>query len=56
MSTVRRQRWTLTSRRPDGCGAPEKYGISGCIPALVNSTVESPISEEPGISVWPREV
>ena len=38
MSTVRRQRWTSTSRRPLGCGAPPKYGTSGWLPAVVNST------------------
>jgi hypothetical protein len=29
---------TPVSRRPSGCGWPARYGVSGCIPAEVNST------------------
>jgi hypothetical protein len=52
MSEVRRHRCQPVSRQPDGCGAPEKYGISCCMPALVNSTVPSAgSSEAPSIRV-----
>src|ERR1700761_3373949 len=51
MSEVRRQRCQSVRRRPDGWAAPAKYGISGCMPALVNSTVASAGNNE-APSMW----
>ena len=38
MSTVRKHFWQEVSRREGGSSSPRKYGLSGCIPAVVSST------------------
>src|SRR3989344_1307418 len=55
MSSVRNDFCTLTKRFPPACGSPKRYGTSGCIPAVVNSTVGSfcGTSEAEGITVCP---
>ena len=53
MSVVRTQRCTSHSRRPIGWGWPCRYGVSGCMPAVVNSTSSvGDITEWPSISSW----
>jgi hypothetical protein len=38
MSVVRKHFWTVVSRCAGGSSWPRKYGLSGCIPAVVRST------------------
>ncbi len=38
MSVVRKQRWTSVTRGAGGFPWPRKYGLKGCIPAVVSST------------------
>ena len=37
MSTVRKHFWDVVSRCAGGCSTPRKYGLSGCMPALMSS-------------------
>src|SRR5256885_13576718 len=37
MSGVRKQRWLVVRRSAGGASRPRKYGLSGCIPAIVSS-------------------
>ncbi len=37
MSPVRKVFWQLVARGCGGRSTPAKYGLSGCIPAIVNS-------------------
>ena len=41
MSTVRNDFWQDVSRRLGGSSSPRKYGLNGCMPAVVSSTVGS---------------
>src|SRR5262245_44219 len=41
MSLVRRHFCTFARRLPAGCGSPSRKGTSGCMPAVVNSTLGS---------------
>src|SRR5688572_32778528 len=41
MSPVRTHFCESARRLPSGCGSPSRYGTSGCMPAVVNSTVGS---------------
>src|SRR3954451_10499162 len=38
MSTVRKQRCTSVMRDAGGSSSPRKYGLNGCIPAVVSRT------------------
>src|SRR3954469_13566976 len=38
MSVVRKQRWTSATRGAGGFSWPRKYGLKGCMPAVVSST------------------
>ena len=55
ISSVRTHFWAFASRAPAGCFfSPIRYGTSGCIPAVMNSTVlSSGISDAEGIIVCP---
>ena len=54
MSIVRMHRWTFVNFFPWGCGSPNRFGTSGCMPADVNRTVGSfsGIRLAFGISLW----
>src|SRR4051794_34596426 len=57
MSVVRKQRWTSATRGAGGSSRPRKYGLKGCIPAVVSSTEGSckeGTSEAEGTIRWPR--
>src|SRR4029079_10348416 len=57
MSTARKQRWMDVRRGPGGCASPRKYGLNGCIPAVVSSTDWSSAegtSEAEGTARCPR--
>ena len=57
MSVVRKQRWTSATRGAGGLALPRKYGLKGCIPAVVSSTEGSSTegtSEAEGTILWPR--
>ena len=41
MSTVRNDFWHEVSRRLGGSSSPRKYGLNGCMPAVVSRTVGS---------------
>ena len=41
MSVVRKHFWTEAIRSCGGFSSPRKYGTSGCMPAVVSSTVAS---------------
>jgi hypothetical protein len=41
MSGVRKTFWTVVVRSPGGCSRPRKYGICGCIPAVVRRVERS---------------
>src|SRR4051794_23788516 len=59
MSVVRKHFWIDVSRGPGGCCWPRKYGLNGCIPAVVRSTDGSRVagtSEADGTATCPREV
>src|SRR6266545_6452873 len=55
MSVARKSFCTATIRLAGGCFLPRKYGTSGCIPALVKSTLASSfkVSGQLGSLVWP---
>jgi hypothetical protein len=55
MSVERKTFWTVTMRFAGGCFRPRKYGTSGCMPALVKSTLGSSFrtSGALGSRVWP---
>jgi hypothetical protein len=56
MSWVRKHFCTVVSRGAGGCSRPRKNGISGCMPADVNSVERSSargISDAEGRNVWP---
>ena len=38
MSTVRKLFWQLVRRRAGGSSSPRKYGLNGCMPAVVSNT------------------
>ena len=38
MSVVRKHFWQEVSRFEDGYSSPVKYGLNGCMPAVVSST------------------
>src|SRR5690349_25123010 len=57
MSVVRKHFWIEVSRAPGGCCWPRKYGLNGCIPAVVSSTDGSRVagtSEADGTAWCPR--
>src|SRR4029079_13216100 len=57
MSTARKQRWMDVRRGPGGCASPRKYGLNGCMPAVVSSTDWSSAegtSEAEGTARCPR--
>ncbi len=57
MSVERKHFWQLVSRVRGGCSTPWKYGLSGCIPAVVNSTEGSCVagtSDAERSRWWPR--
>ena len=41
MSTVRNDFWHEVSLRDGGSSSPRKYGLNGCMPAVVSRTVGS---------------
>ena len=41
MSTVRKDFWHEVSLRDGGSSSPRKYGLKGCMPAVVSRTVGS---------------
>src|ERR687883_881125 len=56
MSGVRKHFWTVAVVGAGGCSRPRKYGICGCIPALVSSVERSSargISDSDGRRRWP---
>ena len=38
MSVVRKHFWHEVSRATGGSSSPRKYGLNGCMPAVVSST------------------
>src|SRR4051812_9031667 len=57
MSTVRKHFWHDVSRWLGGFSSPRKYGLNGCIPAVVRSTdgsYEEGTSDADGMRRWPR--
>src|SRR3954463_12413015 len=57
MSVVRKLFWHEVSRRDGGSSSPRKYGLSGCMPAVVSSTDGSYVagtSELEGSRLWSR--
>ena len=56
MSGVRKHFWHEVSRMCGGVSRPVKYGLSGCIPALMSSVEGSlrGISEADGCRRWSR--
>ncbi len=56
MSTVRNDFWHELSRRLGGSSSPLKYGLNGCMPAVVRRTVgsyELGTSDAEGTRRWP---
>src|SRR4051794_6281177 len=57
MSTVRKHFWHDVSRWLGGFSSPRKYGLKGCIPAVVRSTegsYDEGTSDADGMRRWPR--
>ena len=57
MSVVRKHFWTSVRRGAGGFSRPRKYGLKGCMPAVVSSTEGSwtlGTSEAEGTTLWPR--
>src|SRR5437868_1904377 len=57
MSTVRKHFWHDVSRWLGGFSSPRKYGLNGCIPAVVSSTegsYDDGTSDADGTRRWPR--
>ena len=57
MSVVRKDFWHEVSRREGGSSSPLKYGLKGCIPAVVSRTLgsyEEGTSEAEGTRRCPR--
>ena len=55
MSVVRKHFWTLARRGCGGVSSPRKNGTSGCMPAVVSSTVgsyEDGTSDAEGRRLW----
>ena len=53
MSGVRKHFWQLVSRWWGGVSRPVKYGLSGCMPALISS-VEGSSRGTSGAEAWRR--
>src|SRR5688572_29374230 len=56
MSGVRKTFWQVTSRSCGGCSRPRKYGLSGCMPAIVSSvdvSLGGGTSDADGSLRWP---
>ncbi len=57
MSGVRKHFWHDVSLGLGGASSPRKYGLKGCIPAIVSSVEVSSgagISDAEGTRRWPR--
>ena len=57
MSVVRKHFWTSARRGAGGSSRPRKYGLKGCMPAVVSSTEGSwteGTSEAEGTILCPR--
>src|SRR3954463_3862548 len=57
MSGVRKHFWQLVSRLCGGFSRPWKYGLSGCMPAVVSSTdgsCSAGTSDPDGSRLWSR--
>src|SRR5687767_6820598 len=57
MSVVRKDFWHVVSRMSGGVSLPRKYGLSGCMPAVVRSTdgsYSAGTSENDGRRLWSR--
>ena len=57
MSVERKHFWHVARRGCGGFSMPAKYGLSGCMPAVVSSTDGSKVagtSEAEGRRLWPR--
>ena len=57
MSVVRNTFWQEVRRRDGGSSSPRKYGLNGCIPAVVSSTdgsYEGGTSDADGTRRWSR--
>ena len=56
MSVVRNDFWHEVSLRDGGSSSPRKYGLNGCMPAVVSRTVgsyELGTSDAEGTRRWP---
>ncbi len=57
MSVVRKHFWVDVRRGPGGVRRPRKYGLNGCMPAVVSRTEGSSASgtrDAEGTTAWPR--